>query len=366
MRGRPEDRCAGGLGGEALRRVDLRDPRSQRPDDPPAARVGAERPSRVADETMTQDGTSKSSASRCPEAMSASAMMPIVFCASFVPCVNATKLPETSCARRKTRFTLLGRAPPDQPDDRRSSARTRSRSPMSGESTPGMTTFSQMPLQSTTSSPAAAIARPGDARRSARGSSSTAGPRNHVIRFQVIAPTRPARTTLSVIASGSTMPFAIVAATFERDERADEVEDRGDDDGRARRQRPRRDARRDRVRGVVEAVREVEEERDDDDRDEREVLHARRLGVLDERCSRSRSPPSRRRRARARAPRRCPSSGSRSAGRSPRRGRATASASRRMRSPSSSSAFSSTSASWTPRMPLRLSHATRAARTRGR
>ena len=39
-------------------------------------------------------------------------------------------------------------------------------------------------------------------------------PRNHVIRFQVIAPTSPARTTLSVIASGLTMPFAIVAATF--------------------------------------------------------------------------------------------------------------------------------------------------------
>ena len=39
-------------------------------------------------------------------------------------------------------------------------------------------------------------------------------PRNHVIRFHVIAPTRPARTTLSVIASGLTMPFAIVAATF--------------------------------------------------------------------------------------------------------------------------------------------------------
>ena len=38
-------------------------------------------------------------------------------------------------------------------------------------------------------------------------------PRYHVIRFQVIAPTSPASTTLSVIASGSTMPVAIVAAT---------------------------------------------------------------------------------------------------------------------------------------------------------
>jgi hypothetical protein len=35
-------------------------------------------------------------------------MIPIVFCASFVPCVNATKLPERICPRRKTRFTRLG------------------------------------------------------------------------------------------------------------------------------------------------------------------------------------------------------------------------------------------------------------------
>ena len=89
----------------------------------------------------------------------------------------------------------------------------------------------------------------------------------------MIAPTRPARTTLSVIASGSTIPFAIVAATVERDERAGEVEDRGDEDRGARRERARRDARRDRVRRVVEAVREVEEESDDDDGDERQVLH---------------------------------------------------------------------------------------------
>ena len=39
-------------------------------------------------------------------------------------------------------------------------------------------------------------------------------PRYHVIRFQVIAPTRPARRMLSVIASGSTIPFATVAATL--------------------------------------------------------------------------------------------------------------------------------------------------------
>ena len=39
-------------------------------------------------------------------------------------------------------------------------------------------------------------------------------PRYHVIRFHVIAPTRPARTTSSVIASAFTIPVATVAATL--------------------------------------------------------------------------------------------------------------------------------------------------------
>ena len=41
-------------------------------------------------------------------------------------------------------------------------------------------------------------------------------PRYQVIRFHVIAPTSPASTTSSVIASGSTMPVATVAATAKK------------------------------------------------------------------------------------------------------------------------------------------------------
>ena len=96
----------------------------------------------------------------------------------------------------------------------------------------------------------------------------------------MIAPTRPASTTLSVTASGSTMPVATVAATFSETNAPAKLKIAGDDDRRARGERPRRHARRDRVRGVVEAVREVEEERDDDDRDEGEVLHASRPQLL--------------------------------------------------------------------------------------
>ena len=49
-----------------------------------------------AEETMTQLGGRSKSGLRWPETMRASAMMPIVFWASFVPCVKATKLPRRS------------------------------------------------------------------------------------------------------------------------------------------------------------------------------------------------------------------------------------------------------------------------------
>ena len=91
-------------------------------------------------------------------------------------------------------------------------------------------------------------------------------PRYHVIRFQVIAPTRPARTTSSVMTSGSTIPFAMVAATSNETNAPATFRIAAASDGGPRRDRARRDARRDRVGRVVEAVREVEEERDDDDR----------------------------------------------------------------------------------------------------
>jgi len=84
--------------------------------------------------------------------------------------------------------------------------------PTVGERIPGMTTLSQMPSQLTTSSPEAAIDEPATppirAWLELEGS-----PRNQVMRFQVIAPTSPARMTLKVIVSGFTIPLAMVAAT---------------------------------------------------------------------------------------------------------------------------------------------------------
>ena len=69
--------------------------------------------------TMTQVGGRVKSSSRFPVETSASAMIPIVFCASFVPCVRATKPPETSCPLAEDPVDPGGRPPPDDPDDRR-------------------------------------------------------------------------------------------------------------------------------------------------------------------------------------------------------------------------------------------------------
>ena len=49
------------------------------------------------------------SALRFPLATSARKMMPIVFCASLVPCESENSAPETICPSRKPRVTTPGR-----------------------------------------------------------------------------------------------------------------------------------------------------------------------------------------------------------------------------------------------------------------
>ena len=139
-------------------------------------------------------------------------MIPIVFCASFVPCVSATKPPETSCPRRKSRLTFAG--------DRRLISQTMpviranaTAMPANGAIRDGFSTFCQRPAHCTTSQPWAMIAEPMIPPISA-WLELDGKPRYQVTRFQVIAPTRPARRMFSVIASGSTIPLATVAATL--------------------------------------------------------------------------------------------------------------------------------------------------------
>ena len=138
-------------------------------------------------------------------------MIPIVFCASFVPCVKATKPPETSCSRRNSVFIRPGAW-------RKMShviaiiSAAASTTPRNGASSEGISTLSFSPAHSTTLQPEAATAEPRMPPMSA-WLELDGSPAYQVIRFHVIAPTRPARTTSSVIADESTIPVATVAAT---------------------------------------------------------------------------------------------------------------------------------------------------------
>ena len=108
---------------------------------------------------ITHVGGRVKSASRSPDATSASAMIPIVFCASFVPWVSATNPPETSWPRRKTRLTRAG--------ERRATIQTitvisanATAIPANGAISDGFSTFVQSPSHWTTSQPAAITADP--------------------------------------------------------------------------------------------------------------------------------------------------------------------------------------------------------------
>ena len=156
--------------------------------------------------------------------MSARAMMPIVFCASFVPCVKATKPPETSCSRRNSGSSAR-RVAADQPRDRDHERRGDEDDPGNGRAGTGISTLSSA-LPSRRRRARGRDGRAEDAADErvarARGQSQVPGDR-----FHVIAPTRPARTTSSVIAAGVDDPRRDGRGHLERDERAGEVQDRG-------------------------------------------------------------------------------------------------------------------------------------------
>ena len=222
-------------------------------------------------EMITQVGGLVKSAPRCPDATSASAMIPIVFCASFVPCVSATKPPEMSCPRRKTRLTFAG-------DCRLITqtieviSRNAIAMPANGAISDGFNTFCQMPAHSH-DAPAlrhdCGAHDPAD-QRMARARGQAEVPRDQV-------PGDRADKTREEDVEGDRVgvddPLGDGCRDLEGDERADEVENGRHGDGGPRGERPGRHARRDRVGRIVEAVREVEEQCDRDHGEEREVSH---------------------------------------------------------------------------------------------
>ena len=108
-------------------------------------------------------------------------------------------------------------------------------------------------------------------------------PSSHVIMFHTIAPMSPAKMSWGVISTPPSpslmMPPEMVLRHLGRQERAHEVQDRGDADGDLRAERAGGDRRGHGVRRVVEAVREVEEERQRDDQHDDEGEIHRRLSL---------------------------------------------------------------------------------------
>src|SRR5687768_6645027 len=167
---------------------------------------------------------------------SASAMMPIVFCASFMPCAKPMPAADTSCALPKNAFTQRGRAmrarkPPlramremianSSPITTKPAAK-----PSSGEENIGTTTFHSTPALLYQGSPgcdqitewkllfAAATAAPQRPPISAC-EDEDGRPFHHVIRFDTIAPSSAHRISCEVTSTTpvSSRPEAIVLAT---------------------------------------------------------------------------------------------------------------------------------------------------------
>ena len=90
---------AGGLGGEALLRLDVGQALAHRADDPPAAQVGAERDGQAGGEDDPDRRVGV--LGERPAVISARVMMPIVFCASFVPWASETSDAEAIWPARK-------------------------------------------------------------------------------------------------------------------------------------------------------------------------------------------------------------------------------------------------------------------------
>ena len=197
-------------------------------------------------------------------------MTPIVFCASCRPWPRASAAAEKVWAIRKPRKTLCGFR------FRKihmiaSITANAAQKPKTGDSTIGIRTLSTIVAQCTIAP--AAIAAP--TRPPIRACDDEEGrPKYQVIRFQAIAPSRPARTTTSPAFAGQRRDHVTDGVRdLLAEERADEVHDRGQHQGDARRQRTRRHRGGDGVGGVVEAVGVVEDQGDDDDRDDDRELH---------------------------------------------------------------------------------------------
>ena len=199
--------------------------RAHRADDPPAADVGAERDRGRRGDDRPRSGCRRRRC-RFPLATSARKMIPIVFCASLVPCESenrlpVTELPEPEAARDRARATGGRRS------GRRSriAERRRRRTRAPARRAPGSTTFStQAAARCTALGPCGGERRARPRRRSARARTRTAARSTRSRGSRRSRRSGPAKTISSVIDVGVDDARGDRRRDRERQERADEVQ----------------------------------------------------------------------------------------------------------------------------------------------
>ena len=138
--------------------------------------------------------------------------MPIVFCASLVPCESENRRAGGELAEPEPARDHARRLAPDDPVGDEDREARGDAAPAPGRPARARRPSRRCPSQSTPWRPRRRASRR-PCRRSGRARTTTAARSHHVSRFQAIAPIRPAKTSASVTTSASTMPLAIVAAT---------------------------------------------------------------------------------------------------------------------------------------------------------
>src|ERR671914_1258521 len=166
----------------------------------------------AAAETITQNGGVGSPAGREPYATSARAITPMVFWASLVPCASASSPPDTTWPPRNPLATGPGWSLPtiryrtriDTPPTTNASV---------GATRAGIITFPTTPSPKKTASGPSATSMAPTTPPIRAWDELDGSPKYQVVRFQAIAPIRPANTTVGVITPPSTTSLATVAAT---------------------------------------------------------------------------------------------------------------------------------------------------------
>ena len=262
-RRREDDAGRARLADEPVEAPDGEQPPADRPDDRPAAERGADRDRQRRSPAIEPDrGMEASTSAR--SARSSAAMMPTDFWASFEPWLNASQAHVANCAvrigerKRVVARRMAREREPFEDEGRRRVPRSWRRGSRCRTPKTPLTRPAWIGPQLTAVRPESRSAAPTRPPTSA-WLELDGRPRRQATRFQMTAPLRPAPMTATAWSGVDRHHRADRVGDGGPDEqRPEEVEHGGEEDGRERARGARGDQGRDRVRGVEEPVRHAE------------------------------------------------------------------------------------------------------------